>query len=59
MTRPQVPKPREDHDRDERVSMTGPDAEAVLRALLQVDMEDEPADEHTGRAADAEAGIQR
>lgn len=42
-----MPSRREDRDRDERVSMHSQDPEAVLRALLQVDMNDEPADDQT------------
>jgi hypothetical protein len=32
------------HDRDERVSLAGPDPEDVLRALLRVDPESEPVE---------------
>jgi hypothetical protein len=37
-----------ERDLDERVSLAGPDAAEVLKALLKVDPEDDPADEHRG-----------
>ncbi len=39
-----MPEPQKERDLDERVSMHGVDAEAALRALLQVDLNADPAD---------------
>lgn len=40
-----MPKRNPDHDPDERISLYGPDPEAVLRALLQVDPDTDPDDD--------------
>ena len=38
-----------ERDRDERVTLAGPDPEDVLRALLRVDPESEPAERRDDR----------
>jgi hypothetical protein len=47
-------KRRTDNDRDERVSLAGPDPEDVLRALMRVDPESEPV-EHQDNDRDDDA----
>jgi hypothetical protein len=46
MPRPPAP------DRDERVSLAGPDPAEVLKALLKVERDDEPSQESTDGEAD-------